>query len=159
MLKVVTGDIVTEAYPIFCHQVNCRGVMGAGLAKQIRSEYPEVYHEYKYVCSNGNAVLGKIQPVETSDDRICINMYAQYSYGRDRQYTNYDAFKKCLDAVKAFVSSPQIGLKMSYFEKKEVAFPMYIGCGLAGGDWNKIRPMLEAFADSIEWDVVLVRKE
>ena len=32
---------------ILCHQVNCQGVMGAGLAKQIRSKYPEVYEQYK----------------------------------------------------------------------------------------------------------------
>ena len=31
------GDIVADTkYDWFCQQANCRGVMGAGLAKQIR---------------------------------------------------------------------------------------------------------------------------
>lgn len=32
---------------VICHQVNCQGVMGAGLAKQIRIRWPEVYVDYK----------------------------------------------------------------------------------------------------------------
>ena len=30
------GDILHTEADVICHQVNCKGVMGAGLAKQIR---------------------------------------------------------------------------------------------------------------------------
>lgn len=41
-IKFVNGDILTfperDGDTIICQQVNCRGVMGAGLAKQIRDK-------------------------------------------------------------------------------------------------------------------------
>ena len=156
MLRTEIGNIVTGNYPIFCHQVNCKGVMGAGLAKQIRNEYPEVYHEYKYKCGNGDAKVGDIQLIETMDDRICVNMFAQYSYGRDGCYTNYDAFMNCLLKLEKFLFSPGGLLKMDLVENKVVAFPMYIGCGLAGGNWDKIKGLIQGFSECIPWDVVLV---
>ena len=32
------GDILHTEADVICHQVNCKGVMGAGLAKQIRKK-------------------------------------------------------------------------------------------------------------------------
>ena len=43
-------DIFDSGADIICHQVNCQGVMGSGLAKQIRERYPIVYEEYKKWC-------------------------------------------------------------------------------------------------------------
>lgn len=41
-IKFVNGNILTfperDEDTIICHQVNCKGVMGAGLAKQIRDK-------------------------------------------------------------------------------------------------------------------------
>ena len=35
---------------VICHQVNCIGAMGAGLALQIRNKWPIVYEKYKEDC-------------------------------------------------------------------------------------------------------------
>ena len=42
---------------VICHQVNCQGVMGAGIAKQIRARWPEVYEDYKKTIENAEAQL------------------------------------------------------------------------------------------------------
>ena len=48
-IKHVKGDILTTPTrnedTVICHQVNCCGVMGAGLAKQIRDKWPVVFDE------------------------------------------------------------------------------------------------------------------
>lgn len=36
------GDILKSKADIICQQVNCKGAMGAGLAKQIKEKYPKV---------------------------------------------------------------------------------------------------------------------
>ena len=41
-IPVIRGDILRSDTDIIVQQVNCQGVMGAGLAKQIASQYPEV---------------------------------------------------------------------------------------------------------------------
>ena len=46
MIKIIEGNILNAEEDIICHQVNCRGKMGSGLAKQIRDKYPDVYKEY-----------------------------------------------------------------------------------------------------------------
>lgn len=153
MVYEEVGNLITGDYPVFCHQVNCKGMMGAGLAKQIRNKYPEVYQKYRFLCGQGDAKTGMIQHVSTDDDRICINMFAQYSYGRDRVYTNYDAFRQCLEQIDKLLS------KIYVTGEKKIAFPKYIGCGLAGGDWNKIYKMLEEFSEHTDWKVVIVRLE
>jgi hypothetical protein len=34
-------------------------------------------------------------------------------------------------------------------ELKSIGFPYWIGCGLAGGDWNKYGRLLEDFAERV----------
>ena len=42
-MPAIRGDILQSDADIIVQQVNCRGVMGAGLAKQIASQYPEEF--------------------------------------------------------------------------------------------------------------------
>ena len=51
MITIKKGDVLRSRAMYICHQVNCMGVMGAGIAKQIKAMYPEVYEEYKRVCN------------------------------------------------------------------------------------------------------------
>lgn len=41
MIKHVKADIFTTDCDIIVHQVNCYGVMGAGIAKQVKERYPD----------------------------------------------------------------------------------------------------------------------
>lgn len=140
-VEYVTGNIVEDNYPIFCQQVNCKGVMGAGLAKQIRDKYPEVYEEYREEYRVGYSELGTILPVVTHDGRVCINMYAQKEYGTDKRYTNYAAFRQCLENLNRFLQEHYV------HEDVDIAFPYNIGCGLAGGDWKIIEQLITEFAE------------
>lgn len=46
IIKLVQGNILDAPENIIVHQVNCKGVMGAGLALQIKSKYPKAFTEY-----------------------------------------------------------------------------------------------------------------
>lgn len=60
MIKHIKCDIFKSGADIICHQVNCQGVMGSGIAKQVREKYPVVYRDYKRMCDiyAPNALLG-----------------------------------------------------------------------------------------------------
>lgn len=132
---MIVGDILTpnkalSYHPIICHQVNCKGVMGGGLAKQIRDVYPNVYYIYKRKCEamkRGIGGLGDVlyTPVPESGF-IIANIFGQDGYGRDKCYTDYDALRK------AFTS---ISLEFPY---RTIRIPYKLGCGLAGGDWSVV---------------------
>ena len=158
MLYEVNGDLVKDLqYDIFCHQTNCKGVMGAGIAKQIKEAYPEVAvadREYysAVMKSDPDSMLGTNLYVKTKDNRLCVNMYGQRDFGwGGGQKTDYGALRRCMDAL---------AMKMSeYDESYIVGFPYGIGCGLGGGDWIVVRDIIVRFADSIKQDVYIVKKE
>ena len=49
-MRYIEGDILKIQEGIICHQVNCIGYMGAGIALGIKRKYYKVYDAYiKYV--------------------------------------------------------------------------------------------------------------
>lgn len=144
MIKVYEGNIFTTSAEIIAHQVNCQGVMGAGLAKQIRDKYPEVYEAYRDHCLNyeksGALLLGSILYQPVKNKKLCIaNLFAQDKFGEGCQ-TDYEALKKCFNTLEQHAGAKNFN----------VAIPFKIGCGLAGGDWESVvYPMIkDVFAQS-----------
>ena len=73
MIFEVKGDLLAIKSGIIAHQVNRRGVMGAGIARQIRKNLltDEQYGHYQNMCrKHGKTLLGKcfIYPVESRLD-------------------------------------------------------------------------------------------
>lgn len=141
---IIEDDLLNANADFICHQVNCQGKMGSGVAKAIRKKYPQVYEQYKQFCGMNTVeqLLGFSQYVKVSDivdnrPYYVVNMFAQNNYGYDRkQYTSIEAFKKCLESI----NSHCIGYT--------VAFPWMIGCVRGGADWNVVLPMiLETLTD------------
>ena len=83
-IKVIDGDLFDTTAPIICHQVNCQGRMGSGVAKQVRAKYPAAYRQYMYLCGDKSSseLLGHAQFVYGTD-KIVVNMFAQDRYGYD----------------------------------------------------------------------------
>ena len=134
MMYLMTGDLLESDCEYICHQVNCQGKMGSGIAKQIRNKWKAVYDMYMNVASPSQ--LGHIQKVFVKDLKInmrcVVNMFAQEHYGYDgRRYTSYDAFWNCLHELKE--KTPK---------GKSIGFPKGIGCGLGGANWEVILQMI-----------------
>ncbi len=145
MIKHIKCDIFKSGADIICHQVNCQGVMGSGIAKQVKDRYPSVYEEYKRVCRlapTPSSLLGLALGVRTNEDVVIVNLFAQENYGYDgKQYTSYGALKNCFESVR------------NSFSNQKIAIPYLLGCHRGGGDWNVVYAMIkEIFADC---DVIL----
>lgn len=124
MIKTVIGDILDATEDIICHQVNCRGVMGAGVAKTLCTRWPIIKKTYIRYCrrfENQNELLGHVLSVEVEPNKTVLNIFGQLDYGRDkyRKYTDYVALTKAFDEIR------------SKYHNKSLAFPYGFGCGLA----------------------------
>lgn len=153
MVVYKNGDLLQSDCKIICHQVNCRGVMGAGIAKVIRTKYPHAYDVFQTSYRAGSNVLGEIDVVYIAEDkRFIINMYAQYDYRpKGKVHTDYEAFASCVRKLKTEVSDykkfhPETG-------RLNIGFPSHIGCGLAGGNWETVKAILEREFCGDEWNV------
>lgn len=120
-------DIFDSGYDMIVQQTNCRGVMGAGLALQIKRKYPEVYDQYLLDFRQGRLKLGYVGIYKTKDNKYIACMCAQDYYGRDQRQTDYEAFEFCYRKVLQLANSMNI---------RRISIPGYIGCGLAGGNWS-----------------------
>ncbi|MCM1223877.1 MAG: macro domain-containing protein [Lachnospiraceae bacterium] len=133
-MREIVGDILTPANfgtsVVVCHQVNCMGVMGAGLAKQIKDKFPKVFRMYRAQCSawrhnpGGNLGYAQFCSVENSAGYIVANIFSQLSYGRNGRQTDYDAVR---DGFRRVATA---------FPDSTIRIPYEMGCGLGGGDWN-----------------------
>lgn len=143
-MKHCIGNLVKSVTSgVILHQVNCQGVMGSGIAKELRETYPVVYETYldKF---NENAdigaptwtLLGRIQLISVSDTLWVCNIFAQDQYGRDgSRFTSYDALDSAFR--KLSLDLPVHGLSGA-----DCHHPL-IGCGLGGGNWNVVRHIIE----------------
>ena len=166
MIKEVDGNLLT--YPgiqVIGHQTNCLGVMGAGIAKQIKARWPEVFKAYNWVCKDGvttpdpHTLLGKCQIIKTEDGKYVANLFGEYSFcesiapyeeGGKPRHTDYDALAECLNRLHTW---------LVLMEKTTVGLPYKIGCGLAGGDWDGVvYPMIkEEFDDDEDITLYIVK--
>lgn len=143
MIHIVKGNILDAREDIIAHQANCKGAMGAGLAKQIKERWPDVYTDYVVHCSahsrSGRELLGTIRMSYIFDDvnvvpvTIC-HLFGQDGYSGASKGTDYKALEHALIRLKKHVESTH----------ESIALPYGLGCGLGGGDWDGVvYPMIE----------------
>jgi hypothetical protein len=141
-LTFIQGDILdyTNDYYI-AHQCNCITTTAQGLAKSIFDAYPSA----NIYADGTDRDVGKI----IVRDKI-INMLAQNSAGKPKYNETEEMretyFQECLDNI------------VSYFPNgAQIAFPCFIGCGLAGGKWINYLYMINNFTNNnTKFKVIIV---
>ncbi|TCS95784.1 macro domain-containing protein [Hazenella coriacea] len=161
MVRIHSGDLLKSDCTIIGHQCNCLGVMGAGIAKQIRTLYPEVYKaDQNYSIPFGEKRLGSCSWAWVENQhvgkRLVFNLYGQHRYGRKGNNTVVhqleQAFAKMMREIESVANSHGE-------EWIKIGLPFKIGAGLAGGDWNEIFPMIEKVSHQFHRDIYLYQLE
>jgi O-acetyl-ADP-ribose deacetylase (regulator of RNase III) len=140
MIVYRTGDVV-EAFKkgeidVLVHGCNGCGVMGSGIAKQIKDEFPWAYDAYKKYEKDYGLGLGtfsyQFHPMTDGKLRGVINLVTQDKYlPRDQRHFSYDYFCNGISNVA------------SSFPLKKIGMPK-IGAGLGGGDWKVIEAIINS---------------
>jgi O-acetyl-ADP-ribose deacetylase (regulator of RNase III) len=64
------GSIFTSDADVLVNTVNCSGVMGAGIAREMRLRYPEMFERYRVEAELGRVVIGQVFLDEACDPWI-----------------------------------------------------------------------------------------
>ena len=155
-MNIIKGNLITlaqsGAFDVISHGCNCFCQMGAGIAPQMAKAFgADKFHmedeRYKGMYNK----LGQIdfQPIilpTTGKELIVVNSYSQYGFGRNHDGgsntpLDYDALTMCMKKINYIFKGCRVGLP-------------WIGCGLAGGDKERVRDILATTLTDVELTIV-----
>lgn len=129
----LVGDLLESPHRLILHGCNAQGVMGSGIAKQIRKKFPEAFEEYHIAYEKDMLWLGDVIFADC-EDKIIANGVTQQYYGRGGEcFVSYEAINNVMEETHDYA------LKHGM---EHVAMPL-IGAGLGGGSWKKISSIIE----------------
>jgi len=137
-VQIVEGNVLDAPDYYIVHQVNNCGIMGGGLALQVRNRFPGLFEDYQAFCLRWSfeekKKRGFIHLFETEKkDHVIVGVFGQNGLGRNKNYTDYEALEAGLISVATLCNACE----------KTAALPFGIGCGLAGGDWKTVYPIIK----------------
>jgi O-acetyl-ADP-ribose deacetylase (regulator of RNase III) len=167
----IDGDLIKLTrqglFDVIVHGCNCFGIMGAGVALQIAKEFGA--NKFPLECGEFIGVHNKLGQIDckrlfledtgkwtpypdeggrfVSQEVVVVNAYTQFSTANRYQTTplDYEALTLCLRKINHQFKGEHIGLPQ-------------IGCGLADGDWEKVKLIIQQELKDCKVTVVIYKK-
>jgi O-acetyl-ADP-ribose deacetylase (regulator of RNase III) len=146
VITYTRGDLLRAPAEAIVNPVNCVGVMGAGLALQVKGRWPRVFARYLEDCRDGLFAPGFVQVLAVTGSapiRYVINFPTKqdWRHGSRLAYIR-DGMQDLVDAI----ASKGIN---------SLAIPQ-LGCGLGGLYWDDVEPIIVAACRQIPQVAVLI---
>lgn len=139
MYREIKGDLIQLAlnleFDVIAHGCNCFCNMGAGIAPQMAKAFGCDKFNLEHSKYRGDInKLGNIEAVLVNGIYV-INAYTQYGFGKNHVNgkdiaLDYEALTLCMRKINTIFKGKRIGLPK-------------IGAGLAGGNWEKIKEIMQ----------------
>lgn len=136
IIKEVKGNAVNmylngEGHLI--HGCNCYCNMGAGIAREIRDRIPGAFQVDANTLKGSRDKLGTCSVYIGEKGNIVFNAYTQYDFWTPGPRVDYDAIGNAFKQAVGLANAVKTG--------KPIITPL-IGAGLAGGDWELIKRII-----------------
>lgn len=133
IITYIIGNLLESPHRLILHGCNAQGVMGSGIAKQIRKKYPQAFEEYYAAYEKDMLWLGDVIFADC-EDKIIANGITQQYYGRGGEcFVSYEAINNVMEDTHDYALKHGL---------EHVDMPL-IGAGLGGGSWKKISSIIE----------------
>lgn len=150
-IKYKDGDATNpsvEGNKIIAHICNDIGSWGKGFVLAISNKWKEPERQYReWYKLNIDFSLGQVQFVKVEDEIWVANIIGQRDIRKDKVGNppiRYEAVASGLEKVGQFAIQNSASVHMPR-----------IGCGLAGGTWDKIEPLIENHVSAKNIDVTV----
>ena len=156
--REIEGDLIRLAvwgeFDVISHGCNCYCHMGAGIAPQMARAFgADMFPKEKKKFKADINKLGQIDyrklPLAGDKSLIVVNSYTQFGHGKNHE----DGVSKPLDYIALIMCMKKIN---HLFKGKKIGLPM-IGCGLAGGDWNRVKFIIKKELKDCDVTVVIYK--
>lgn len=136
MITYVVTDLFQSPARVLVNTVNTVGVMGTGIAKELKRIYPEMFVQYQRMCEGEQFNIGRLWLYRTPHKWI-LNFPT-------KRHWRYPSRPEYIEAgLKTFVDNyAQLGIT-------SISFPL-LGCGNGELDWDRVvRPIMEKYLKNI----------
>jgi O-acetyl-ADP-ribose deacetylase (regulator of RNase III) len=137
-IKYIKGDATapqTNSNKVIVHICNDIGGWGKGFVMAISAKWSEPETQYRqWFQSKQNFYLGEVQFVQVEKDIWIANIIAQRNINKDEKRNppiRYESVKEGLSKVAVFAKENYATVHMPR-----------IGCGLVGGKWELMEPII-----------------
>ena len=138
-IRYLAGDATSpigKGPKIIAHVCNNRGGWGRGFVLAVSARWPEpekAYRKWYRERASNDFALGAVQVVPVLTGMWVANMIGQHGIktGSAGPPIRYDAVDRCLAKLAAHAAELEASVHMPR-----------IGCGLAGGKWERIEPLV-----------------
>lgn len=159
-MNIISGNLITLAleghFDVIVHGCNCFGVMGAGIAAQMQThfnaknvdltfidDHRKYYLNWRNIELLGNIVHYRVHRKMKPNNLWVVNAHTQYLPG---PFLNYEALILCLKKLNIIFGGLKIGLPA-------------IGCGIGGGSFSKVYPIIKENLRDCKVTIVLLPEE
>lgn len=116
-------------FSVFVVPVNCRGTLGAGLARTVRDAMPWVRKPYEHACTKGLLRPGTLFVIRNADSIvICLPTKDDW-----RMPSTLALVEAGLNALRTWLDTEHAITK--------IAIPR-LGCGLGGLNWTDVHKLI-----------------
>lgn len=171
-IEYKTGNLLDAEERVVVQGCNAQGVMGKGLAKEVKERMPHVFLTYREAYETRDDTsrglpLGTIvwakdgDPDRLDQGKVVANAITQDQYRQDPNeptvHADYEAIRsvvRSLDDLAVVSQNEKFCHRSTYATTgvpltniTRIGFPL-IGAGLAGGSWRRIAEIIEEEAKS-----------
>lgn len=155
--KEIEGDLIQLAlageFDVITHGCNCHCAMNAGIAVAMKQHFQCDTFPLENTHRSGDInKLGQIDWMAKPLGFIfhhkplfVVNAYTQFRWDRFQKPIDYEALTLCMRKINHIFRGHHIGLPQ-------------IGAGLAGGDWNIIKQIIQKELKDCDVTVVIYKK-
>lgn len=138
----------TPGNKIIVHICNDIGGWGKGFVMALSRRWKQPEEQYRlWYSSKDHFELGEVQFVQVETDTWVANLIGQRDIKRSKDNIppiRYEAVATGLQKVAVFAKQKNASVHMPR-----------IGCGLAGGTWNKMEPLIQTALDDLGITVIV----
>lgn len=133
MIDYKIGNISEAKTEAIVNTVNCVGIMGRGVALQIKKAFPKNFKAYKIACEHGEVQPGKMFVFSTD---MLMNPKYIINFPTKRHWRSKSRMEDIESGLVALVDT------IRRHKIRSIAVPA-LGSGLGGLNWNEVRPRIE----------------
>lgn len=156
-----TGNVVdallNDEVDFIAHCCNAQGVMGSGIAKEIKERIPEAFKQYRFqyeLCKERGTLQHFLGSV--SEGGNVLNLVGQEYYGSiPSRYVSYGALASALSQVYHVL---QFDANVNP-SAVTIGLPFKMASDRAGGDWEIVLELLDFLIVPYVKDVIIYRLE